>query len=353
MRSFNNHFKVAAPGRTKKVKNSSSGPFQSFLHGARGIVRDFSKILSRSKSSYFYFIPLSIYVFRVFEIILEEIIPGFAFESFVTHDYITPFIERFGVVYGIFLPLIVLRAWEQLDDIDREFDREADAVKTLYDEIFYLRVKNTTFIKEIVASLREYVWHVIHNYQVETKPQDEKINVMKRTGDVILEKTREKFKDFIRRNGLRTKEQEVFVPKLIDKLNEIVDIRGDRIAIASQRLFESLLYVALITSIIFVLPFYFVSFLPGSGLFDNLLTIGVTFLVIVIYLIIEDFDEPFGGVFKITSESWNRILEEMDSKDRREELENLDKPERATLSELKSRRTDTKRGSRRKKKSHK
>jgi hypothetical protein len=320
------------------------------LHGARGIVRDFSKILSRSKSSYFYFIPLSIYVFRVFEIILEEIIPGFTFESFITFDYIYPFIERFGVVYGLFLPLIVLRAWEQLDDIDREFDREADAVKTLYDEIFYLRGRNKAFVKEIAVSLQKYVWHVINNYQDETKPQGEGVNYKKRNGDVILEQTRGKFKNFIRRSGLRTREQEVLVPKLIDKLNEIVDIRGDRIAIASQRLFESLLYVALITSVIFVLPFYFVSFLPGSGLFDNLLTVGVTFLVIAIYLIVEDLDEPFGGVFKITSESWVRILQEMDSRERKNELENLDKPERAEPSEWRSRRTDRETGNRRKRK---
>jgi len=141
-----------------------------------------------------------------------------------------------------------------------------------------------------------------------------------------------------------TKKSEFLIPELINRLNDIIDVRGDRIAFASQRLFESLLIVALIASIIFVLPFYFVSFFPGSGLLDNILTFSVTLLTMVIYLIIEDLDEPFGGIFKISDESWQRILKEMDSPQRKLELENLGKPERKHASSRRTQRADERKG---------
>ena len=47
---------------------------------------------------------------------------------------------------------------------------------------------------------------------------------------------------------------EFLVPELFERLKEITDIRGDRISLASQRLFDSLRIVALITSILFVIP---------------------------------------------------------------------------------------------------
>ena len=117
-------------------------------------------------------------------------------------------------------------------------------------------------------------------------------------------------------------------------IRDIVEIRRDRIALASQRVFSSLRTVALVTSIIFVIPFYFVGFAPASSILDTVLILGVTFLVIFIYMIIEDLGEPFGGTWKITDESWHRLLKEMDSIEYKQELEykvkSVDKRARST-----------------------
>lgn len=312
------------------------------------------------------FIPIAILIAKTLEVWFR--IQGKPFtliDPNGTPTFISSFIEWFGVIYGILLPLMLVRVWEQLDAIDREFDREADAVKFLYEDIFYLPVNSANFAKGIGSLLREYVIHVKTNYRYEIKPNNTKddkkrshnifIQVWRELshvydsilnnlnqflnpdqknvdpdklrieGDTILENIRVQYKRLIISNQDSTKEWDPFITEIFKRFNDIVDIRGDRIGLASQRLFESLRIVALITSITFVLPFYFVGFTPNTPPLDNILIIGVTLLVIFVYLIIDDFDEPFGGTWRITDNSWQRVLEYMDSPERRREFEDLGK----------------------------
>jgi hypothetical protein len=314
-------------------------------------------------------IPISIFAIKALEIIFRFY--GIEITRYTAdgeNTFISNFIEWFGVLYGILLPLILVRVWEQLDDIDREFDREADTIKMLYEDVFYLQGKNVTFGKEIAELLRGYVEYVIGNYRYEIKPdakpkrkkyqrikgegnlvkirKDFKRFIQKTrrylnkivkfeketlesssqkriAGDKILEKIRAQCKSLISSHIKTTDELDPFISEIFHRLNEIVDIRGDRIGLASQRLFGSLRTVALITSITFVLPFYFVGFTPETPILHNILIVCVTILVIFIYLIIEDFDEPFGGTWRITTDSWERVLEYMVSPERVNELKNL------------------------------
>jgi hypothetical protein len=299
----------------------SGNSFRSFFGSLKNIIRGLiAKVRNLFPSSHIYFLAAAIYIFKA----IQPLLPSSGSET-----YLDQFIERFGVIYGILLPLILVRAWEQLDELDRVFDKEADAVKTFYDELFFLRDKDKSFLKNIMQSLQEYVSYVIDNYQDEVKKTGRKAEE-KIKGDKILDGIMQELKNLFRTGGLRTKGEEAIIPRLIDKLNDIIDLRGDRIGIASQRLFESLHIVALITSIIFIIPFYFDSFLPTQSLFvlENLLTVAVTLLVVIIFVLIEDLDEPFYGSFKIDADSWQRILSDMNSFERRRELENIDQPSR-------------------------
>jgi hypothetical protein len=322
------------------------------------------------ESYYVYLIPLSIFAAKLLDIIFRIIGIDFASPADSARGwFIANFIEWFGVLYGLLLPLILVRAWEQLDDIDREFDREADAVKVLYEDLFFLSGERATFGKRIAALLHDYVVHVMDKYPSETKrlgdenvdrntlfvrirqlydqlmrpiasgnwedttteldlDETTKPDDPRRTGDEILESIRQEYKSIMRPSVTTDPVSDFLIRELFERLNEVIDIRGDRIGLASQRLFESLRIIALITSIIFVVPFYFVSFISfPSGLLDDTLIVGVTLLAIFIYLIIEDLDDPFTGIWKIDTESWKRVLDEMDSPERIQELENLGKEE--------------------------
>lgn len=271
--------------------------------------------------------------------------------------FVMSFIGWFSILYGVLLPLILIKVWERLDNIDREFDREADAVKLVYNTLSYLPRGKSKYAIEIAASLREYVEHVINNYKDEVKSGQDQIkrvdyelvgnNFLKRiiwkfsfyfesfldfdykrldpitirmSGDRLLSKAQHQIKKMIVSDRYPSAESDPIVNEILMGLNNLTNIRADRISLASQRLFQSLRIIALITSIIFLVPFYFVSFTPTTPLLDNLLVTSVTLLVLFIYLVIEDFDEPFGGTWRITIDAWERVLDDMNNPERMKEL---------------------------------
>jgi len=257
-------------------------------------------------------IPLWIFIAKEFELLFQLFGKPFASPSTSSNWFIANFIQWFGVLYGILIPLILVRAWEQLDQIDREFDKEADLVRTFYKDLIYFSslssaAKNTG--DKILKSLHKYVDHVTKNYPYELKQLTEKNEDKRRLGDSFLENIREQFKDLIRPDSMKNKVHEFLTKELFDGLNEIISIRGDRISHASQRLFENLRIVALITSIIFLVPFYFAGLTPF--VLDIVLIVSVTFLVIYLYMLVEDFDQPFEGDKRINEESWRNLLDEI------------------------------------------
>lgn len=313
-----------APGQSISVLGENFlGVLSRFkiLHPLLDHIRNFQK--NKARRSLVGYIPLTITSAKVIEGFLTVFIdPNIII---ATHDFVGNFIEWFGVLYGILLPLILVRVWEQLDTIDQEFDREADDIKIIYEDLLIFHEKNQKDIKGILRTLKKYVLHVLNNYQYETKNIERRIiwtevkaldtdeddeRMEKKRGDEILKEVRIEFKKLIQLGNLTEAEKEYLVPELLEKINDLVDTRGDRISHASQRLFESLRAISLLTSIIFLIPFYFYfNFVPG--LLDFLLVIGVTTTVVFIYVLIEDFDEPFTGTWRISSESWKRIAREM------------------------------------------
>lgn len=219
--------------------------------------------------------------------------------------FVSNFIEWFGVLYGFLLPLILVRAWEQFDAIDREFDKEADTVKTFYEDVNLLGGERVDK-KSMLESLLAYVNHVIEYYPKEADDRDLQLQ-----GDNHLKKVRQEYFNIAHSAFITQKEGEILATELLHQLNAIIDIRGDRIGLCNQRLFESLRFVALIASVIFVVPFYFVKFNQTYGILDSFLVFGVIFLVIFILSTIEDLDEPFYGSWRISTDPWIRLQEEI------------------------------------------
>ena len=145
-------------------------------------------------------IPLIIFIAKILEV------QGLLSLNEEGRDVVSNFIEWFGVLYGILLPLILVRVWEQLDEIDREFDREADAIKLLYEGIFYLKPEYAMFGKKISGLLHQYVVHILKYYREEVKLTEDNIDLEQKTlnkfearlaGDKILEDIRKEYKELV------------------------------------------------------------------------------------------------------------------------------------------------------------
>ncbi|MCC6500795.1 MAG: DUF4239 domain-containing protein [Anaerolineales bacterium] len=227
--------------------------------------------------------------------------------------FIAYFVEWFGVIYGLMLPLVLVRTWEQFDNIEREFDKEADAIKVLSEDIMLLADNKFEFKRGVVGKLIDYVEHVLAHFKSE--PGNAKLQ---KKGDDILKGIRKDYNKLLRQTS-NEKEDDALVLELLQQLNQVIDTRGDRISTSTQRLFETLHLVTLFTSIIFIVPFYFIDLriITGAtegvsfGLFGYVLIGSVTALVIFILTLIQDLDEPFHGKWSLEPKSWDKALNDL------------------------------------------
>ncbi len=220
------------------------------------------------------------------------------------------FIEWFGVVYGFLLPTILVRVWEQFDEIDNVLDREADAVKSLVGDLMLLDEQYEDFRDHVLDSLLRYSENVIEFVNKKISDIQEK-----ESGEKILKDIRGDYINIFRKGSGEAQASEILQDELLTQLNNLIDYRGDRISLSTQRLFESLNFIAVVTSILWLVPFYFLYFqnpLTGEelhlGFFGWLLVICVTFLIIIILSIIDDLDQPFDGHWMVDIKSWEDLV---------------------------------------------
>jgi len=157
-------------------------------------------------------------------------------------DIIQKFIEWFGTAYSLFLALVLGYVWAQFDNLDREFDREVDAVAALHQTAIYILTILETeegetkkekkeiikdYINDIENNILSYVKHVISYFQVEYN------DTMKRNqGEKILNSIGKKI-SLISYEGMIP---ETIISELFKNLGEAMDIRGDRISHSKQRM---------------------------------------------------------------------------------------------------------------------
>jgi len=212
-------------------------------------------------------------------------------------DYanIQQFIEWFGVPYGLLLALVLVNVWTMYDTTERAFDREADAILALYNTFLLFGEKRLE--KSINTTLKNYILHVI-NYYTEEYKEDK--STYKTIGDTYLNDTRKLIGALIKK-----KKERVITAELLKLINELIDVRGDRLSYSKQRMPRPVLFLSVIASIIWLAPFFalqFINFFVGA-LFIG----GVTFIVVSILLIVYDLDYPFTGTWLIELDSWDDL----------------------------------------------
>jgi hypothetical protein len=223
------------------------------------------------------------------------------------------FVEWFGVLYGFLLPTILVKVWEQFDAIDNVLDREADAVNSLVGDLMLLDEQHKPFRDQVLRCLYEYSSNVVGFVNKQIPAADEM-----KDGEKILRDLRGYYINIFRKGGNgEAPANEALQNELLSQLNNLIDYRGDRISLSTQRLFQTLKFIAVVTSILWLVPFYFLHFQDSAGnelqlgVFGWLLVIFVTFLIIVILSIIDDLDEPFDGSWMVNIGSWTELVEDI------------------------------------------
>jgi hypothetical protein len=169
--------------------------------------------------------------------------------------------------------------------------------------------QHAPFRNQVLGCLYEYSRNVVDF--VERKIPD---TVETKTGEKLLRDVRGYYIRIFSKEAAGTPTSEALQDELLTQLNNLIDHRGDRISLSTQRLFQSLNLIAVVTSILWLVPFYFLHFTNDRGdelhlgIFGWLLVIFVTFLIIIILSIIDDLDKPFDGFWMVNITSWKDLI---------------------------------------------
>jgi hypothetical protein len=205
------------------------------------------------------------------------------------------FIEWFGVPYGLLLALVLVNVWTEFESTDRAFDREVDTIYALYNT--FLLIADAKTKKYVYLCLYCYIEHVIANCKVEPKVQ-----ALKLRGDKLLNHIRK----LTGRLVVQKKEYEVLTTELLRLVNKLIDFRGDRLSFSKQRMPKPVLYLSFISSALWLVPFFALSF--GVPFVRIPYLVGVIFVIVSLLLIVMDLDEPFNGTWHINLDTWNEML---------------------------------------------
>lgn len=308
---------------SKEQKSQSNALITKNKKNISSLLQTTRSILNDPATRYIIYFTLTISLLIVFEEIYDSFISvkfgWMPFLSAADKELARDFVEWFGVLYGFLLPQILLRIWKQFDRIDSAFDGEADAIRILAKDTSLLHDNFRETRTKILERLLAYSNHVRNHYAEEVKfaelTKENEEESKKDIGAMYLKEIRDIYKNIIHHSNPAKPEVSSLISELLHELNNIIVLRGARISLSSERLYESLKFLAIITSIVWLIPFYFLYYPDSSlGIFGWVLVIAVTYIVIMILTIIDDLDNPFEGLWTININSWTKLtldIEEM------------------------------------------
>lgn len=218
--------------------------------------------------------------------------------------FMSNFIQAFGVLYGVLLPLILTKTIDNYSSLYREFELEADITRILYENMLLLPpdYRDQT---QIVWLLRKYISHVIQNNQREAQEP----SMIKIKGDEILSNIRKQVIQVTSGNENKITQSSNLGSELRQKLSELERTRMNRI-VYSRQLFSGIGYeaISVLSATIFLAPFFINAFWKDTGFTEEFLVIALTFVVVLLNSVIEDLAKPFDGIWKIRNVAWERLL---------------------------------------------
>lgn len=269
---------------------------------------------NNNQSGFMQFLNSSILLPGILFALLVVIVRVGIFKNYVDdliHDddfkLIENFIEWFGVAYGLLIALVMVEVWSQHDAVEREFDREADAVSMFYHVANQIQEgkgngKETPLglKNQIQKSTRNYVEHVLQYFAQEHESVD-----IRERGDTIIEMIGSHIEKLIH---LKVNvEVDAITSELVKQYNDLVDVRGDRISRSKRTMPKPVWKISVLSSILWIIPFLLLNFRDSfiAILFEG----GVIFVVVSILAIIWDLNYPFTGVWNIEIDDWETLGE--------------------------------------------
>jgi hypothetical protein len=232
------------------------------------------------------------------------------FLSLADKQFTKNFVEWFGILLGIVLATVLDKVWDQFSAINNAINIEANATKSLVDELMLLDAEYDDVKIQTLYSLSMYSKYVLYliNGKIPISRESE-------AGTQILDEIRAHLiKNLLGDTKLR-QGSDILKNELLTQLNNIFAARSNRISLLSVRIFDNLSFLSILASFIWLIPFYFLYFPDPQtgedlqlGIFGWLLIVSVTFFIITLLSLIEDLGNPFNGVCRVDKLVWEKIV---------------------------------------------
>jgi len=209
------------------------------------------------------------------------------------------FISVFGTLFGILLAFVVFEVWSQYNKTSQLIDQEAQGLERLFRLTLYFRdSKLTNAMKQAVL-----------NYSDEVIT-DKFCNLAQGQHNVKAGQIFRKIADVIKEIKFDDDHDQIVFDHIIDHYGHLSEIRTERINQSITRLpllLKTFLYVSSAFALITVIT------VPFTGTYYSFMTASaLTFILTMVFQLIEDLDNPFCGYWNLTTEPFERALKHIE-----------------------------------------
>jgi hypothetical protein len=200
------------------------------------------------------------------------------------------FFSVFGIVYAIVAGFLLVTVLTKYSDLNQVIENELNAIETVRDFLTYLNDENIEVKKSIKSALSHYTSSLLNKEWLEMSDPIEPMD--SDTSEELYEIMRKS-----KKISVDTESDGVVFTAIIENISDVTKLRTRRIALANERLPPRLKILMIFMSIVLITAFVL---LGVQNIYTHItILVSLSVSIHLLYMIIEDLDHPFYGVWNI------------------------------------------------------
>jgi len=201
------------------------------------------------------------------------------------------FFSVFGIVYAIIAGFLLVTVLSRYSNLNQTLEDELNAIETVRDFLTYLGDEQKEAKRGIKSTLLHYATSLLDKEWAEMVDSREPTD--SDTSEELYELMR-KSKEI----GVDSENDRIVFSVIIETISDIAKLRTRRIALANDRLPPRLKLLLIFMSIIIIVSFVLLG--VQNFYMHQIMLVSLIISIQLLYMIIEDLDHPFHGIWNIT-----------------------------------------------------
>ncbi len=213
------------------------------------------------------------------------------------------FFSVFGVIYAIVAGFLLVTVLNRYSSLHQTIEDELNAIESIRDFLLYLEDDQPSETMAMRHVLLNYAWSLSRTEWEEMT--DPRTPMNSDTSEELYE---------IMRKGkalqVRKERDGIVLSALVANISDLTKLRTRRISLANERLPPRLKVLLVFMSVALVIAFLLMGV---QGMFTHMFTlVSVSVSIHLLYMIIEDLDHPFYGIWNINRAPLDELVEKFE-----------------------------------------